>query len=208
MDNQKVSRAPCENERNSLARIIEALIFAAPEPVNEERLAEIIGQTSSSEVSAAIDRLDAEYASQGRAFHIIRGGGGFRFATLPEYGRWVRKLVVGSGRVRLTRAALETLSLIAYRQPLTKSEIEDVRGVDSTGVLKMLLERRLVKISGRRSSAGRPLLYGTTVDFLKHFGLDSLDDLPKPAEVKEVASLGQSKVQSQFFEVEENQHIT
>lgn len=168
-------------------RIVEALVFASPEPVGPARLLEVLDGPTEEEVVSAIGALNDEYAGSARAFRIIRGGGGFRFATLPEYGRWVRRLVIGSGRVRLSQAALETLSLIAYRQPITRADIEAVRGVDTGGVLKMLLERHLVRIAGRARSAGRPLLYGTTADFLKHFGLDSLDDLPRPTEVDDAA---------------------
>ncbi len=183
MDYKEININPSTIEKDALSQIVEALIFAAPEPVSVERIVDIIGNTNSDEILGIIEKLNNEYLIQNRSFHIIRGGGGYRFATLPEYGRWVRKLVVGSGRVRLTRAALETLSLIAYRQPITKAEIEAIRGVDSSHIIRMLLERRLIKINGRKPVAGRPLLYGTTTDFLKHFGLDSLDDLPKQTEV-------------------------
>jgi len=169
-------------------RLVEALIFAAPEPVDEERLAEIITGVSREKVLSLIAELNRQYEATGRAFTIISGGGGFRFATLGEFSRYVRKLVVGLGRLRLSKAPLETVSLIAYRQPVSRSEIEAVRGVDVGGVLRLLLERRLIRVEGRGSGPGRPLLYGTTADFLCHFGLDSLDDLPKPDELVETDS--------------------
>ncbi len=169
-----------------LSRLVEALIFAAPEPVDDERLVQLIGTAPAEAVSAAVDALNGEYEREDRSFRIVRGAGGYRFVTLPEYSRWVRRLVVGSGRVRLSRAALETVSLIAYRQPVSRADIEAVRGVDVSGILHMLLERKLVRIVARSQSPGRPLLYGTTPEFLRYFGLNSLDELPRPGELKEI----------------------
>lgn len=165
------------------AALLEALIFAAPEPVDESRLAEMADGVAPAEVPGIVEGLNAAYEATGRAFRILRRGGGYSFATLPEYGPWVRRLVLGSGRARLSRAALETLSVIAYRQPIAKADIEAIRGVDVAGVLKLLLERRLVKIQGRGRGPGKPLLYATTTEFLRYFGINSLDDLPKPDEI-------------------------
>lgn len=169
--------------RDDFSQLVEALIFASPEPVSTARIAEVAADCSSSEVEDAVSELNSSYERENRAFHIVRAAGGYRFATRASFSPWVRKLLVGSGRVRLTRASLETLSLIAYRQPISRSEIESFRRVDVGGVLKMLLERRLIRIAGKAKTTGRPLLYGTTTEFLKHFGLDSLEDLP-PSEVK------------------------
>jgi len=166
-------------------QLVEALIFASPEPVDAERLADIIGNVTHDEINTSIDALNRQYEESERSFSIVSGGGGFRFATRSQFSKWVRKLVIGSGRLRMSRAALETLSLIAYQQPVSRSRIEAVRGVDAGGVLKMLLERRLVMVRGRGPGPGRPLLYVTTPDFLTYFGLDSLDDLPKPEELVE-----------------------
>ena len=165
--------------REDLPQLVEALIFASPEPVALARLAEVIGDCETGEVESVIFGLNESYEREGHAFHIVRAAGGYRFATRAAFSQWVRKLLVGSGRVRLTRASLETLSLIAYRQPISKAEIESFRRVDAGGVLKMLLERRLIRITGKAKTAGRPLLYGTTTEFLKHFGIDALEDLPK-----------------------------
>jgi segregation and condensation protein B len=163
--------------------LIEALIFASPEPVSAQRLAEVVGDLKSEEVVALVAELNALYDHEGHSFRIVKAAGGYRFATLPEFGRWVKQLLAGTSRVRLTRASLETLSLIAYRQPVSRADIESVRRVDADGVLKLLLDRRLIKIAGRGKGAGRPLLYGTTQEFLKHFGLDSLADLPQISEL-------------------------
>lgn len=165
--------------------LVEALIFAAPEPVGIARLAELINNASYEEISTSITELNKLYEETGRTFRIIHGAGGFRFATRPEFSRWVRKLVMGSSRIRLSRAALETLSLVAYRQPVSRSDIEAVRGVDVGGVLRMLLERKLIQVEGRSPKPGRPLLYATTAYFLRYFGLNSLNDLPQPQELEE-----------------------
>lgn len=159
--------------------MVEALIFASPEPVPLSRMVEVIGDCEADDVEKAITQLNESFERDGHAFHIVRAAGGYRFATRVSYSPWVRKLLVGSGRVRLTRASLETLSLIAYRQPISKAEIESYRRVDAGGVLRMLLDRRLIRITGKAKTVGRPLLYGTTTEFLKHFGIDSLEDLPK-----------------------------
>jgi len=162
-----------------LTALVESLIFAAPEPVSPDVMVEIIGGSVKPEdVLSAINTLNEEYDSAGRSFRIIQGGGGWRFATREEYGRWVKKLVVGSGRLRLSRAALETLSLIAYRQPISRAGIEKVRGVDVGGVLKTLVERRMVKATDRGVGPGKPMLYANTGEFLKYFGLNSLTELP------------------------------
>lgn len=168
---------------NSNSRLVEALIFASPEPINSQGISELIPDISQSEIPGIVDFLNQEYETQDRAFRIIDGAGGFRYTTLPEYSPWVKRLVVGAGRVRLSRAALESVSLIAYRQPITRSEVEAVRGVDGGGVLRMLSERKLIKVSGRSSKPGKARLYVTTAKFLRHFGLNSLDDLPKPSEM-------------------------
>ncbi len=178
--------------------LIEALIFASPEPVSAVRLAEVANDLSAQEVEALIGKLNSIYETEGHAFRIVRAAGGYRFATLPQYGRWVKQLLAGGGRVRLSRAAIETLSIIAYRQPISKADVESVRRVDVGGVLKLLLERRLVKISGRGKGAGRPLLYGTTTEFLKHFGLDSLADMPQMSELS--VGKGKSEDQPELFE--------
>jgi len=164
-------------------KLIEALVFAAPEPIDDETLIEIIGSASEDQISSHIEELNRHYEETGRAFYIVKGGGGYRFATRVEFSQWVKKLVIGAGRIRLSKAALETLSLIAYRQPVTRSDIESVRGVDVGGILRMLLERKLIRVEGRSEGGGRALQYATTPDFLRYFGLNSLDDLPQPEEL-------------------------
>jgi len=170
------------NEYFNPSSLIEAIIFAAPEPVDAKAIAHLAPTMTLETIPAIVEKLNEDYAATDRSFRIIEGAGGYRFATLPEYGPVVRKLVMGGGRVRLSRAGLETVSLIAYRQPISRAEIEEIRGVDVSGVLKLLLDRRLIRIQGRSAKPGRALLYETTDDFLRHFGLYSLQDLPAPDE--------------------------
>ncbi len=175
-DNTSSSKFECNK------KLVEALIFASPEPASTSKIIEIVEEVNLKLIELIVESLNEDYQREGRSFHIVRGGGGYRFATLPEYGRWVKHIVVGSGRVRLSRAALETLSIIAYKQPISKTQIEDLRGVDAGGVLRMLLERKLINIKGRSNKPGKALLYETSSYFLTHFGLESLNDLPIPEE--------------------------
>lgn len=166
--------------------MVEALIFAAPEPVDADRISQLIPDLTGGDVIRVVDSLNEIYDRTGRAFRIIRGGGGWRFATRSEFSPWVKRLAAGLARMRLTRPGLETLSLIAYRQPVTRAAVEAVRGVDVSGVLKLLLERKLIRVTGREPGSGRALLYGTTSEFLRYFGIDSLDDLPRPGELADL----------------------
>ena len=182
-------------EPGQLKSILEALIFAADEPISLKQLEEILNEgegngqvprVAAEEIRRAITELNAEYESGRRAYRILQVGGGYQFATRPEFAEWVGRLYKEKGRRKLSHSALETLAIVAYRQPVTKPEIEAIRGVNADYVLHSLLERRLVTITGRASTVGRPLLYGTTKDFLKHFGINELADLPKPRELEEI----------------------
>lgn len=184
-----------ESPTVGLKSIIEALIFAADEPVTLKILDAIFNEPAENsqpprvpveEIRNAIAELNEEYNQQHRAFRIIQVGGGFQFATRQEYAEWVGRLYKEKGKRKLSHSALETLAIIAYRQPVTKPEIEGIRGVNADYVLHTLLERGLVTIAGRAASVGRPLLYGTTKEFLKHFGINDLSDLPKPRELEEI----------------------
>lgn len=184
---------------NSKSRLVEALIFASPEPINSKDIAELITGLAPEAVQRLVDTLNQEYEDQDRAFRILNGAGGFRYTTLPEYSPWVKRLVVGSGRIRLSRASLETVSLIAYRQPVSRTDVEAIRGVDVGGVLRMLVERKLIAIQGRSSKPGKARLYVTTPKFLRHFGLNSIDDLPRPSDALDDDDL------DDFGEVEQTQ---
>ena len=159
-------------------RIIEALLFVFGEPIAIKRLAEVLQVVEVAEIRQMVEALNAEYAVSGRAFHIQEVAGGFQLVTDQQLAPWLRRALQSPKADSVSKGALETLAIIAYRQPMTKAEIEAIRGVDVTASLDTLLERRFVRVSGRKESPGRPFLYGTTVEFLRHFGLKSLEALP------------------------------
>lgn len=171
----------------SLAAPIEAILLAAGEPVPIDRLAEGTG-ASEAEVRAALAALAEAYAARDGGLQIVEIAGGWQIATRPDQAEAVERALRRTRKVRLTRAALETLSIIAYRQPATRAEIEEIRGVNVDGVMKTLLERDLVRIVGKKDEPGTPLLYGTTQEFLLHFGLRSVEDLPPLREIEEIAA--------------------
>lgn len=170
-------------------RIIEAVLFAADSPVNVDRLVEIVGQGSRSDVRNAIDELNAEYETGGHSFRASEIAGGWQLYVRPEYSDWVKELHRGRTPARLSQAALETLAIVAYKQPIVRTEIEIIRGVDSSGVLATLLRRGLITIAGRAPGMGRALMYSTTKEFLRYFGLNTVTDLPRLEEFAEVLGL-------------------
>jgi len=174
-------------ELSKLKAIIEAVLCASDVSVSPGKLVGVFeGEgITGKEARAAIDELNVEYRRTGRVFQIVEVAGGFQMAVLKEYAPWVRAFQK-ERPIKLSRAALETLSIIAYRQPLIRVEIENIRGVDSGGVLKTLMERRLIRIAGRSDGIGKPLLYATTDEFLRYFGLRTLADLPKPKEFQDI----------------------
>lgn len=172
---------PADSSR-PLPEVVEALLFAADEPLGLKRLAELTAATEDA-VRAAIDELNSAYAQTGRTFRINRVAQGFQLYTLPVYADWVRRLYQHTHVIRLSRAALEVLAVVAYRQPITRPEIDKLRGVDCSGPLITLLERGLITTTGRAHRPGNPFLYRTTREFLRYFGLESLDDLPRPEEI-------------------------
>jgi segregation and condensation protein B len=163
---------------NDLVAAVEAVLFAAAEPVHPKEIAAAFAGASESEVAAAIEALRERYRDGSGGLTVELVAGAFRLATKPEVGSIVRQFFRQRNRTRLSPAALETLAIIAYRQPITVPEIQAVRGVDPSGALKSLLEKSLVRILGRKKVVGNPLLYGTTKQFLVHFGLNRLEDLP------------------------------
>ena len=165
------------------SQVVEALLFAAGEPLSVERLRSLTGIEDGREIRALVEGLRMDYAEQGRAFVIEEVGGGFRMLTRTEFAPWLMKLRRREEEARLSPAALETLSIIAYRQPVLRADIEAIRGVSCGEVLRGLMERGLAKIAGRADTLGRPILYGTSKKFLEVFGLEDLKDLPKPEEV-------------------------
>ena len=174
--------APIPDEVEGLLPALEALLFAAGDPLSLEEMRSALPAEDRARAEAALECLEARYRHGDRGLQIVRVASGYRMTTRPEYERHLRALFRGRNRHRLGRAALETLAVIAYRQPITAPEIAEIRGKDPAGVLKTLMEKRLVRARGRKRVVGRPFLYGTTREFLIHFGLDSLKDLPSMEE--------------------------
>jgi segregation and condensation protein B len=173
-----------------LKAILEALLFAAPGPVRLEQLA-LAAEVTPGQLAPLIAELGEEYRRTGRGFLLVELAEGYQLRTRPEHAEIVRRLH-SSRPVRMSRAALETLAIIAYRQPVTRAEIDYLRGVDSGGVVKSLLDKRLVRIVGKKDIPGRPLLYGTSREFLEFFGLRALSDLPTLKEFTELTKESES----------------
>jgi segregation and condensation protein B len=165
---------------------VEALILASPEPVSLKKLSEAMGDLPAARIRQAVADLNNLYMGCGSSFRIREVAGGYQVHILPDFERPIKNLLSKQRTLRLTRAALETLAIIAYKQPVTKVEIEHIRGVSSDGVLHNLMDRKLIVISGRAESPGRPLLYKTSNEFLKFFGLNRLSDLPRMEEIEEM----------------------
>ena len=159
--------------------VLEALLFASDIPVEAVTVQDVLGLASPAEAVALLELLGRRLDGEGRALQVMEAGGGFRLVTRSEVAPWLVKLARSRTRSRLSRPALETLAIVAYRQPVSRPEVDAIRGVNSEGVLDNLLERRLIRIAGRKDSPGRPFLYETTRDFLVAFGLRDLADLPK-----------------------------
>jgi segregation and condensation protein B len=163
---------------------VEAVLFASDEPVTAAKLVEICETGSERTVNECIQNLNSKYQAGGHAFRIEKIAGGYQVLTLEGYNPWLRKLVKVRGESKLSQAAMETLAIIAYKQPIIRAEIEAIRGVASGEIIRSLMYKGVVKIVGRAEVLGRPLLYGTTKKFLELFGLNSLKDLPKVEELK------------------------
>ncbi len=174
-------------EENNLKSAIEALIFASDKPVTIEQVKKVLGDLDTASVRKSIDELKVEYETQNRGLRIIEIAGGFQMSTSVAFAPFLKKLFKCRFSDKLSKPALESLAIIAYKQPLTKSEIESLRNVNVDGVMKSLLDKNLIRISGRKKIPGRPFVFGTTRQFLEHFGLKSLDDLPKMDEFSAMA---------------------
>jgi segregation and condensation protein B len=177
----------------SYSTIIEALIFASDEPITQQLILNAIKEIDGEDVNLAAEdienfvyELNKKYTAQELSFRIIMVANGYLFATNPEFGKYVGYLSTEKSKRRLSQAALETLAIIAYKQPITKPELESIRGVNSDYMISTLLEKNLITITGRSETVGRPLFYSTTKEFLKYFGLNQITDLPKPREIEEI----------------------
>lgn len=175
-----------------LSSVIESLIFASPEPITAEKICEIIAQgeenlsLETDAIEPFIEKLNQRYEENGLAFTIDFVGGGYAFVTRTRYEPWLSIFQHENAYRKLSQSAIETLAIVAYKQPVTKPEVDDIRGVDSGYILRQLLEKVLIEVSGRLDAPGKPLLYRTTKHFLKHFGINSIDELPKPREIEEI----------------------
>jgi segregation and condensation protein B len=173
-----VPEPPAAMPSAELKAVVEALIFASPEPITPKTLYKLLAGETKDDVSAAINELRADYLNR-PGLQMVEVAGGYQITTRPELHDWVRRLFHERSTQKLSVAALESLAVIAYKQPVTALEVTDIRGVNASGVLSTLLERNLIKIVGRKNVVGRPFMYGTTKEFLIRFGLKDLGDLPR-----------------------------
>lgn len=175
-----------------LSSVIEALVFASEEPISADKIRSIIVEQEEQieidedTVQDFIDKLNDRYDEMGMSFRIQPLAGGYTFATQPKFHYWLSVFQHQNAYRKLSQSAIETLAIIAYRQPITKPEVDQIRGVDSGYVIRQLMEKALIEVSGRSDSPGKPLLYRTTRHFLRHFGLNSVNELPKPREIEEI----------------------
>jgi segregation and condensation protein B len=192
-----------------LKAILEAVLFVSPEPVPVARLVSILGTVSKAEVVQALGILTHDLDQDGRGIQLVQIAGGYRLVTKQEYGPWLKRMDKAKAAQKLSRSALESLAIIAYKQPLVRSEIEEIRGVETSGVLRTLCERKLVRIVGRKDVPGRPIMYGTTKFFLEHFGLQDLSQLPPLREFKELGESEQAllPIEEESLEVVETSEM-
>lgn len=177
-------------QKKEINQIVEALLFASPEPLTQPQLNSVfeadLVDLELTNLEKIIEDLNYLYNKNDNAFTIVKVAGGYQLVSRSEYEVFIRRLLKKSGRLALTNASLETLAIVAYRQPVNRFEIESIRGVDSSGVLRTLLSKNLIKIKGRDAGPGRPLLYNTTEKYLEYFGLNDLSEMPKISELSDL----------------------
>ncbi len=175
-----------------LISVVEALIFASEDPISWDHIAGIIRESEEElaldqdSITEIVEQLNARYEENDLAFRIEEAGGGYTFVTQPRYHLWLSIFQHENAYRKLSQSAIESLAIVAYRQPITKPEVDQIRGVDSGYILRQLLEKMLIRVAGRADSPGKPLLYKTTDHFLKHFGINNVDELPRPREIDEI----------------------
>ena len=174
------------DDRNSLANIIECLIFISKHSLTTEEISSFLKDVEKKEITAALDELQGRWEEMGRSFVLSSVAGGYQFRTRPEYSQYIVEFNKEIKKFRLSKAALEVLAIVAYKQPVTKVEVEKIRGVDCSSSVSMLLERRFIEIAGRKDVPGKPFLYRTTDLFLETFGLKNLKDLPTVKEIEKI----------------------
>ncbi len=173
-------------EDQELKSAIQALLFISGSPLTLDRLVSIFEEASQEQIEKQLEMLRQEYETPGSGLMLVEVAGGFQLTTRPEYAGWIRKFKSSKGPTKLSRPALETLAIISYKQPITRMEIEAIRGVNVGGIIRNLMERRLVKIAGKKDVPGKPMLYGTSLEFLNYFGLKDLSALPTLREFQEL----------------------
>ncbi|MBI3579454.1 MAG: SMC-Scp complex subunit ScpB, partial [Ignavibacteriales bacterium] len=197
---------------STIKGLVEALIFAAKEPLSIKQIQALYDEQGlngesrkieTSEITQIVEELNREFEANNKAYRIVQIAGGYQFATLTNYAEWLGKLYKEQARRKLSQSSVESLAIIAYKQPISKPEIEAIRGVNCDYVLKTLLEKELVTIVGRATTPGRPLLYGTTKEFLKHFGLNEVTDLPRPREIEEILGESQFDAERRMLEAQQ-----
>ena len=171
---------------DEIKSILEAILFAANEPISLEAFSQLFDDVSTRQIHQELVRLQDEYQEMNRSFQLIEIANGFQICTHPEYHQWIEKFYTRQVRVKLSPSALEALAIVAYKQPVTRSEVEEIRGVNSDSVLNSLIEKRMVRIAGRKPGPGRSLLLATTDEFLEQFGLKDLSVLPSMEEIEEI----------------------
>lgn len=181
---------PALSDLRALKGILEALLFVTADPIPVTRFLALLGAVTKQEVEQALTSLSHDYEQEGRGLQLAEVAGGYRIMTKAEFAPWLKRLEKVKAPSKLSRSALESLAIIAYKQPIVRAEVEQIRGVETSGVIRTLLERKLVRIVGRKEEPGRPIMYGTTKFFLEHFGLRDLSQLPPLREFRE---LGESE---------------
>ena len=182
-------------------RVIEAVIFAADGPVSLDQLAHLLETLDNDSIMQALRGLQQDYEVSERSFQLVEIANGFQMRTRDEYAPWIKKFYTTEISSRLSVSALEALAIIAYKQPATRAEVEEVRGVNSDSVIRTLHERNLVRVLGRKQAPGKPMLYGTTTEFLMHFGLRDLSELPSVEEIESMLGTPKEEMRSEIREV-------
>ncbi len=186
-------------KQNNYQQILEALLFASDSPLSSDKIQAVIKEITPDEIEEVINSLNEKYRLGGHSFAIKKIARGYQMYTLPDFAPWIKALFSHNRREKLSPQSLEVLAIVAYKQPLVKSDVDRLRGVNSEGPIFTLLDRKLITIVGRKPAPGRPLLYGTTQEFLTHFGLKDLDDLPR---IEELEMLLKKKEQASLAEAE------
>ncbi len=183
--------------------ILESLLFVSKDPLSINQMKKVISGSDTQKIRQALQRLAEAYETRKGSFFLTEVAGGFQLRTRPEYREWVKRLIQPPA-IRLSRAAMETLAIVAYKQPVIRADLEHIRGVDSGGILRMLLERKLIRILGRKKIPGRPLIYATTHQFLELFDLKNLTELPTPKEIEALGNDMSEKIDSQPDQIVNN----